>query len=49
MGVLDMAGVDLNVLMRQDEDVAEAVDAEKRELAASAAVVDKTIELGAGA
>ncbi|HEU0100723.1 MAG TPA: ferritin-like domain-containing protein [Mycobacteriales bacterium] len=46
MGVLDMAGVDLNALMKQDEDVAEALDREKAELAASAAVVDSTIELG---
>jgi hypothetical protein len=46
MGVLDMAGIDLNKLMEQDEDIAEAVDAEKRELAASALVVDETIELG---
>ena len=46
MGVLDMAGVNLEDLMKQDEDIAEAVDAEKRELAASALVVDDTIELG---
>ena len=46
MGVLDMAGIDLDALMRQDEDIAEEVDAEKRELAASALVVDDTIALG---
>lgn len=46
MGVLDMAGIDLNALMEQDEDIAEAVDQEKRELAASAVVVDDTIALG---
>src|SRR5260370_29796809 len=33
MGVLDMAGIDLDALMRADEDLAEQVDAEKRELA----------------
>ena len=47
MGVLDMAGVDLNALMKQDEDIAEAVDAEKAELARSAVEVEKTIEVGA--
>ncbi len=46
MGVLDMAGVDLNALMKQDEDIAEQIDVEKAEIAASAVVVDKTIELG---
>jgi len=49
LGVLDMAGVDLNALMKQDEDIAEQVDAEKAELAASAVVVEQTIELGATA
>ncbi len=49
MGVLDMAGVDLNALMKQDEDIAEAVDAEKAELAASAVEVAETIEVGATA
>lgn len=33
MGVLDMAGIDLDSLMRADEDQAEAIDLEKRELA----------------
>ncbi len=46
MGVLDMAGVDLNALMKQDEDIAEQIDVEKAETAASAIVVDQTIELG---
>jgi hypothetical protein len=52
MGVLDMAGVDLAALMKQDEDIAEAIAAEKAEheqLAASAVEVDKTIALGASA
>ena len=47
MGVLEMAGVDLAALMRQDEDVAEQLDAERAQLAASATVVDATVELGA--
>ena len=47
MGVLDMAGVDLDALMKQDEDIAEQVDAEKAELAASAVEVEKTIAVGA--
>jgi hypothetical protein len=34
MGVLDMADLDLDALMKQDEDKAELVDAEKREMAA---------------
>jgi P-aminobenzoate N-oxygenase AurF len=46
MGVLDMAGVDLNALMRHDEDVAEQLDAEKRELAVRVAQVDETIAVG---
>jgi len=49
IGVLDMAGIDLNALMKQDEDIAEQVDAEKAELAASAVVVEQTIELGSTA
>ena len=32
MGVLDMADVDLSALMKQDEDLAEALDVGKREL-----------------
>ena len=49
MGVLDMAGVDLARLMKQDEDIAEQLDVEKaaeqRELAARRAEVEKTIAL----
>jgi len=45
MGVLDMAGVDLDSLMRHDEDVAEQVDADKREMAARAGQVDQVIAL----
>lgn len=47
MGVLDMAGVDLNALMKQEEDIAAQIDTDKAELAASAVVVDRTIALGA--
>jgi hypothetical protein len=46
MGVLDMAGVDLSALMKQDEDIAEALDAEKRELEARRRQVEATIALG---
>ncbi len=49
MGVLDMAGIDLNALMKQDEDIAEQVDREKAELAASSVAVEQTIAVGAGA
>jgi hypothetical protein len=45
MGVLDMADIDLDSLMRQDEDKAELVDAEKREMAARKAAVDEVIAL----
>lgn len=45
MGVLDMAGVNLDELMRADEDTAERVDAEKRELAARRAEIDKVVAL----
>ncbi len=47
MGVLDMAGIDLSALMRADEDVAEQIDAEKAEIAASAVAVSETIAVGA--
>jgi P-aminobenzoate N-oxygenase AurF len=47
MGVLDMAGVNLDELMRADEDIADAVDAEKRELAERRREIDKVIEIGA--
>jgi hypothetical protein len=46
MGVLDMAGVDLAALMKADEDVAESLDRERAELAARAAEVQQTIDLG---
>lgn len=46
LGVLDMAGVDLGALMKQDEDLAEALDAEKRELEARRRQVEATIALG---
>jgi hypothetical protein len=45
MGVLDMAGIDLDALMKADEDTAELVDAEKREMAARKADVDAVIAL----
>jgi hypothetical protein len=45
MGVLDMAGLDLDALMKADEDQAELVDAEKREMAARKADVDQVIAL----
>ena len=47
MGVLDMAGVNLDELMKADEDQADLIDREKAELAARAAEVDETIEVGA--
>ncbi len=46
MGVLDMAGVNLDDLMRADEDIAEQVDAEKRELAVRRAEIDKVVAIG---
>ncbi|HEY0561149.1 MAG: hypothetical protein JWM48_639 [Mycobacterium sp.] len=48
MGVLDMAGVDLGALMRQDEDIAEALDRERAERAVRQAEVEATIAVGAG-
>jgi hypothetical protein len=48
MGVLDMAGVDLGALMRQDEDIAESLDRERAERAARQAEVEATIAIGAG-
>jgi len=45
MGVLDMAGVDLAALMKQDEDVAEAMDAERHELLVRREEVESTIAL----
>jgi DNA-binding transcriptional MerR regulator len=46
MGVLDMAGVDLAAMMKQDEDIAEALDKERAEIAARQAEVNETISLG---
>ncbi len=48
MGVLDMAGIDLNAMMKADEEVAEQIDADKRELALRTAQVEETIAVGAG-
>ncbi|MEV5570436.1 ferritin-like domain-containing protein [Spirillospora sp. NPDC052269] len=50
MGVLDNAKADLEALMKQDEDIAEAVDRERyeTELAARHAEVDEAIALGEG-
>jgi hypothetical protein len=49
MGVLDMAGIDLDALMRGDEQTAERMDAERRELAVRHAQVEATIAVGAAA
>ena len=43
MGVLDMAGVDLDVLMRGDEEVAERLDAERAALQRRVDEVDDVI------
>jgi hypothetical protein len=45
MGVLDMAGVDLAALMKQDEDLADLIDMEKRELLVRRQEVEKTIAM----
>jgi hypothetical protein len=49
LGVLDAAGTDLEVLMREDEEIAERVDREKyeAELAARRAEVDAAVAVGA--
>jgi hypothetical protein len=49
LGVLDAADTDLEALMRQDEEIAERVDAEKyaAELAARQSEVDAAIKVGA--
>ena len=47
MGVLDMAGVDLAKLMEDDEDTAERIEREHRELLARQREIDETISLGA--
>jgi hypothetical protein len=46
LGVLDMAGINLEDLMKADEDSAEAIDAEKRELAVRRSEVNATIVEG---
>ena len=48
MGVLDMAGSDIDGLMKADEDQAEALDTAHAEMAARAAEVDEAIAAGAG-
>lgn len=51
MGVLDMASVDVESLMRNDEDVAEEIDLKRRfaaEEAERAAEIDAMVRLGAG-
>jgi hypothetical protein len=47
MGVLDMAGFNLDELMKSDEDFAEQLDREKQEFEQRAAEVDEAIALGA--
>jgi hypothetical protein len=47
MGVLDMAGVNLDELMKADEDQAELIDREKTEMASRIAEVNETIAVGA--
>jgi hypothetical protein len=47
MGVLDMAGVDLAKLMTDDEDIAERIEREHRELVARQREIDDTIAVGA--
>jgi P-aminobenzoate N-oxygenase AurF len=47
MGVLDMAGVDLAKLMEDDENTAERLEREHRELVARQREIDATIEVGA--
>jgi hypothetical protein len=45
MGVLDMAGVDLAALMKQDEDLADLIDTDKRELLVRREEVERTIAM----
>jgi hypothetical protein len=47
MGVLDMAGVDLAKLMEDDENTADRIEQEHRELLARKQEIDRTISLGA--
>ena len=49
MGVLDMAGSNLDDLMKADEDQAELLDREKAAMEARIAEVDTTIAVGANA
>jgi hypothetical protein len=49
MGVLDMAGHNLDELMKADEDQAEALDKERAAMAARVAEVEETIAVGASA
>jgi hypothetical protein len=49
MGVLDMAGSNLDELMAADEEQAELIDREKAAIAARVAEVDETIAVGASA
>ncbi|HVU60929.1 MAG TPA: ferritin-like domain-containing protein [Mycobacteriales bacterium] len=49
MGVLDMAGHNLDELMKADEDQADLIDQEKAAMAARVAEVDETIAVGASA
>ena len=48
MGVLDMAGVNLDKLMKDDEDKAELIDREKQEMAARVDEVNETIAVHEG-
>jgi hydrogenase maturation factor HypE len=47
MGVLDMAGLNLDELMKADEDYADQLDREKKEFGVRAQEVEETIALGA--
>jgi hypothetical protein len=46
MGVLDMAGFDIEALMKADEDQAESLDQAHSEMAARAVEVDEAIAAG---
>lgn len=48
MGVLHLAGTNLEDLMRADEDGAETIDAERRELSRRAGEVEATVAAGRG-
>ena len=47
MGVLDMAGFDIEALMKADEDQADALDEAHAEMASRALEVDQVIAAGA--